>query len=56
MPALAKFMAIPPPMVPAPITAADLIVLSGVSEGTSGTFDAVRSPKNAWRKAFDSVV
>ena len=56
MPALAKFIAMPPPIVPAPITAADLIERVGVEPGTSGIFDAARSAKNAWRSAFDSVV
>ena len=36
MPALAKFIAMPPPIVPAPISAADLISRVGVSSGTSG--------------------
>ena len=56
MPALAKFIAMPPPMVPAPMTAADLIGRFGVSSGTSGILLAARSPKKAWRSAFDSVV
>ena len=56
MPALAKFIAMPPPMVPAPITAADLISRKGVSDGTSVILLAALSPKNAWRNAFDSVV
>ena len=56
MPALAKFIAMPPPIVPAPITAADLISRSGVSGGTSGIFDAARSPKKEWRSARDSGV
>src|SRR5216683_272167 len=45
IPALAKFMAMPPPMVPAPITAAFLISLAGVSGGTSGILAASRSAK-----------
>ena len=47
MPALTKFIVMPPPMVPAPITAADLISRSGVSAGTSGILPAARSPKKA---------
>ena len=54
MPALAKFMAMPPPMVPAPTIAAEAIARTGVSAGTSGTLLATRSAKKAWRKAFDS--
>ncbi len=45
MPALAKFMAMPPPMVPAPITAAFFTSLAGVSDGTSGILAASRSAK-----------
>ena len=55
MPALAKFMAMPPPMVPAPSTAAFFTSRTGVSSGTSGIFEVWRSAKNAWRSAFDSV-
>ncbi len=47
-------MAMPPPMVPAPITATLSILRVGVSAGTSGMRDAARSPKNAWRSARDS--
>ena len=54
MPALAKHMAIPPPMVPAPITAAERIGRVGVSPGTSGTFAAARSARNTCLSAFDS--
>ena len=54
MPALAKFMAMPPPMVPAPITAAFFTSRTGVSSGTSGIFEVWRSAKNMWRSAFDS--
>ena len=36
MPALAKFIAMPPPIVPAPITPTFLIAMVGVSSGTSG--------------------
>ena len=44
----------PPPMVPAPITAARSIVVTGVSFGTSGTFAASRSAKNMCTSARDS--
>ena len=54
MPALAKFMVMPPPMVPAPITAAFSIGINCVSAGTSEIFAACRSAKNKWRKALDS--
>ena len=54
MPALAYAMAMPPPMVPAPITAARAIVVTGVSFGTSGTFAASRSAKNMCTSARDS--
>ena len=47
-------MAMPPPMVPAPITPTFAIGRTGVSDGTSGILDAARSAKNAWRSAFDS--
>ena len=56
MPALTKFIAIPPPMVPAPITATDLIARSGVVFGTSGILAAARIAKNAWRNALDSAL
>ena len=55
IPALAKHIAMPPPMVPAPITAALLIGRTGVSSGTSGIFEVWRSAKNMWRSAFDSA-
>ena len=45
MPALAKFMAMPPPMVPAPTMPAVLISRCGVSAGTSSTLAASRSAK-----------
>src|SRR5436190_1103056 len=45
----------PPPIVPAPTTAARLMSLAGVSLGTSGTFATSRSAKNRWRSALDSV-
>ena len=54
MPALAKFIAIPPPMVPAPITATDLTARNGVLLGTSGILAAARMAKNACRRACDS--
>ena len=56
MPALRKFIAMPPPMVPAPITATFLISRCGVSSGTSGILLAARSPKKAWRSALLSGV
>ncbi len=56
MPALRKFIAMPPPIVPAPITATFSILRFGVSSGTSGILLAARSPKNAWRSAFASGV
>ena len=49
-------MLMPPPMVPAPITATDLIGRIGVASGTSEIFEAARSAKNAWRSAADSFV
>ena len=55
MPALAKFMAMPPPIVPAPITAAFFSSRTGVSSGTSGIFEVWRSAKNMWRSALDSL-
>ncbi len=54
MPALAKHIAMPPPMVPAPITAAVRMGRVGVSSGTSGIFEAARSARNTCRSAFDS--
>ena len=54
IPALAKFMAMPPPIVPAPITAALRTGRVLVSSGTSGIFAAARSAKKAWRSARDS--
>ena len=56
MPALRKFIEMPPPIVPAPITATFLILRCGVSSGTSGILLAARSPKNAWRSALHSGV
>ena len=54
MPALAKFIAMPPPIVPAPTIAALRISPAGVSAGTSGIFAASRSAKKKYRCAFDS--
>ena len=56
MPTLAKFMAMPPPIVPEPMSAADLISRVAVSSGTSGILVTCRSAKNRCRMAFDSVV
>ncbi|MNN11487.1 hypothetical protein D3C81_1244470 [compost metagenome] len=56
MPAFRKFMLMPPPMVPAPITATFSILRTGVPSGTSGILLAARSPKKAWRSARDSGV
>ena len=56
MPALRKFIAMPPPMVPAPITAIDCKARLGVSAGTSAILDAARSAMNRWRSARDSLV
>ena len=49
-------MAMPPPIVPAPMTATLAIVRAGVFSGTSTIFAAARSAKNAWRSARDSGV
>ena len=46
MPALRKFIEMPPPMVPAPMTPTFLTGISGVSSGTSGILAAWRSAKN----------
>jgi hypothetical protein len=54
IPAFRKFIAMPPPMVPAPITATLSSLRLAVSSGTSGIFEAARSAKNAWRSACDS--
>ena len=45
MPALRKHMVMPPPMVPAPITATCFTSRVGVLSGTSGILLAARSPK-----------
>ncbi|GJE45758.1 hypothetical protein AEGHOMDF_4958 [Methylobacterium soli] len=47
MPAWAKHMAMPPPIVPAPITAAFRIGRRGVSRLKPGTRAASRSAKKA---------
>ena len=54
MPAFRKLIAIPVPIVPAPITAADLMGLSGVDSGMSATLAAARSAKNACLNAFET--
>ena len=46
IPAFAKFIAIPPPIVPAPTIPTALISDVGVSLGTSFIFAAVLCPKN----------
>jgi hypothetical protein len=51
MPALAKHMAMPPPMVPAPITTARFTGAGCVPSGMPGTRPASRSPKKMWRSA-----
>ena len=56
MPAFRKFIEMPPPIVPAPMTATFSILRCGVSSGTSGILLAARSPKKAWRKALLSGV
>ena len=53
MPTLTKFIEMPPPMVPAPITAARLISRGCVSLSMPGTLLASRSAKKMWRCAFD---
>jgi len=45
MPTLAKFMAMPPPMVPAPMMPTVVTGMTGVSSATSGTFHTWRSAK-----------
>ena len=56
MPAFRKFIAMPPPIVPAPITATLLIARVGVLSGTSGIFEVARSAMKAWRSALLSGV
>ena len=45
MPADRKFIVMPPPIVPAPMTPTFLIGISGVSLGTSSILLAARSAK-----------
>jgi|GEM_PF-6272956 len=54
MPTLAKFIAMPPPMVPAPSTPTLRIGRGATSAGTPGILVAARSAKNRWRSAPDS--
>ena len=54
MPAEAKDMVMPPPMVPAPSTAIFSMGRAFTSLVTPGTLAASRSAKKAWRWAFDS--
>ena len=56
MPALRKFIVMPPPIVPAPMTPTLAILRAAVSSGTSGILLAARSAKKAWRSALDSGV
>ena len=55
MPALAKFMAMPPPMVPAPMTATRFDRARRRVGGHVGDLGASRSAKKAWRCACDWV-
>ena len=55
MPTLAKLMAMPPPMVPAPSTAARLISRGFASAGMFAGLLASRSAKKICRSAFDFV-
>ena len=55
-PALRKFIAMPPPMVPAPMTPTFLMSRGLVSSGTSGILDAARSAINRWRSDTHSGV
>ena len=45
----------PPPIVPAPITAARRISRTGVSAAMPGIFETARSAKNAWISALHCV-
>ena len=56
IPAFKKFMAIPPPMVPAPMMATEFTARNGVSAGTSGIFEAALSAMNKWRSDLLSGV
>ena len=53
IPAFRKFMAMPPPIVPAPITPTLLMVLTGVSFVMPGIFARSRSAKKRCRRARD---
>ena len=53
MPALANTIAMPPPIVPAPTTAADFTGITGVSLGMSGILLTSRSLKNTWISDLD---
>ena len=54
MPALAKFIAMPPPIVPAPTTAPQFISRLTVSFARPGTLATSRSAKKIWRCDADS--
>ena len=56
MPAFRKFIAMPPPIVPAPMTASLRTSRTGVSAGTSGILVVARSATNACRSARHSGV
>ena len=56
MPTLANDIAMPPPMVPAPSTAARLISCGLASAGIFAGFATSRSAKKIWRNAFDSAI
>ncbi len=56
IPADRKFIAMPPPIVPAPTIATRPIARTGVASGTPDTRAAARSAKNACRSARDSGV
>jgi hypothetical protein len=49
-------MLMPPPMVPAPMTATEARLRCGVSAGTSGILEVARSARNRWRSALHSGV
>ncbi len=48
-----KFIEIPPPIVPAPITPTRLMSRSAMSLAMPSIFDALRSAKKMWRSAAD---
>ncbi len=56
MPAFRKFIVMPPPMVPAPMTPTLRIARSGVPSGSPGILRAARSAVNTWRRARASGV